>query len=173
MIHKFGIVLKPLTLETAMLVRKWRNSKDVYQFMDFKDHINEKQQIEWFKKINNQRAYYFMIYQSEVPIGLIHLNRFNEARTTAYAGLFIGDIHFAGTGVTFPASINLLDFGFGQLSLKTIFAKVQENNLVAIEYNKALGFEYDGIETKGFIRLKLNEESFEEKKQKLLPLLLL
>ena len=44
MIEKFGVCLEPLTLETAMLVREWRNSPKVSHFMDFKAKISKDQQ---------------------------------------------------------------------------------------------------------------------------------
>tara|TARA_B110000503_G_scaffold134370_1_gene213245 strand:+ start:1553 stop:2074 length:522 start_codon:yes stop_codon:yes gene_type:complete len=173
MIEKFGICLKPLTLETAMLVREWRNSQKVNRFMDFKAQITQEQQIKWFEAAEISKNIYFIIQKDLTPIGLIHLDRFDVDRKSAYAGLFIGKEEFEGTGITFKASVALLEFAFKELELQTVFAKVHKDNTVAIDYNKNLGFEYDGAESGPFQRLKIDSTSFIAKRSYLLNLLTL
>ena len=89
----------------------------------------------------------------------------------AYAGLFIGNEEFEGTGIAFKASLALLEYAFEELKLETIFAKVHKENIVAIAYNKNLGFEYDGAELGPFQRLKIDVPSFNSKRSFLLNLL--
>lgn len=170
-IDNYGILLKPLTLETAMLVRKWRNSPRVNCFMDFKDQISEQQQVAWFAKSLNSGNFYFLICQNDNAIGMIHLDRFDDDRKTAYAGLFIGNEEFEGTGIAFKASISLLEFAFKELGLTAVFAKVKATNLVAINYNKTLGFIENGEETENFLQLKINKELFQKQYKKLTKLL--
>ncbi|MDB4061268.1 GNAT family N-acetyltransferase [Vicingaceae bacterium] len=173
MIEKFGICLEPLTLESAMLVRAWRNSPKVNRFMDFKAYITLGQQERWFEAIVTSTNVYFIIRKGSTPIGLIHLNRFDTDKKTAYAGLFIGDEEFEGTGIAFKASVALLEYAFEELKLDKVFAKVHKDNAVAIDYNKNLGFEYDGAESGPFQRLKINSTAFIAKRSYLLNLLTL
>jgi UDP-4-amino-4,6-dideoxy-N-acetyl-beta-L-altrosamine N-acetyltransferase len=171
MIEKYGICLEPLTLESAMLVREWRNSPKVSQFMDFKENISIEQQKLWFEYTVSSKNIYFVIIKSALPIGLIHLDRFDNQNKSAYAGLFIGNEKFEGTGIAFKASLALLEFAFEELKLETIFAKVHVENAVAIAYNRNLGFEFDGLESGSFQRLKVDSISFEAKRSFLLRLL--
>jgi UDP-4-amino-4,6-dideoxy-N-acetyl-beta-L-altrosamine N-acetyltransferase len=171
MIEKFGIQLEPLTLDTAMIVRQWRNSPKVSQFMDFKEQISEEQQIRWFENTVRSENKYFILKQNSISIGLIHLDRFNEIYKSAFAGLFIGNESFEGTGIAFKASIALLEYAFEELKLKKVFAKVHQNNGAAIAYNSNLGFEFDGTESDLFLRLKITPDSFYEYRTKLMNLL--
>lgn len=171
MIERFGICLDPLTLEMAMLIREWRNSPKVNHFMDFKAQITKEQQEQWFEAAVTSNNFYLTIRKGSTPIGLIHLDRFDADKNSAYAGLFIGNEEFEGTGIAFKASIALLEFAFEELKLKTVFAKVHKENSVAIVYNKNLGFEDDGKESESFHRLKINSISFYEKRSYLLNLL--
>ena len=173
MIEKFGISLDPLTLETAMLVREWRNSPKVNHFMDFRAQITKEQQEKWFESTLTSDNVYFTIQKDSTPIGLIHLDRFDVDKKTAYAGLFIGNEEFEGTGIAFKASVAFLEFAFEEQKLETVFAKVHEENLVAIAYNKNLGFKYDGAELGPFQRLKIDLPSFYTKRSYLLNLLAL
>jgi diamine N-acetyltransferase len=173
MIEKFGIYLKPLTLETVMLVREWRNSPKVNFFMDFKAQITKEQQEKWFAATLISNNIYFIIQKDLTPIGLIHLDRFDVERKSAYAGLFIGNEEFEGTGIAFKASVALLEYAFEELKLDKVFAKVHKDNTVAIGYNKNLGFEYDDAESGPFQRLKISSTSFYAKRSYLLNLLTL
>lgn len=156
-----------------MLIRNWRNSKHVSQFMEFQEQISETQQIEWFLTLEQEQNYYFTVHHEEEPIGLIHLNQFNSKDLSAFAGLFIGKEEFEGTGAAFAASIQLLDFAFDELQLQCVYAKVHQSNQVALNYNEHLGFKYEKRLDKNFICLSVNVTSYQEHKEKLSPLLLL
>jgi len=171
--HLNGIHLEPLTSETAELVRVWRNSAAINQFMDYKDLISKEQQIEWFDSIKNSESHYFIIMNGNQPVGMTHLNRVDQASKTAYAGLFIGEESYRGTGTALAASILLIDFAFDQLQLNSIFAKVNDKNSTAIQYNEAIGFVLRGTETKDFSCFELKEESFKAKREMLISFLTL
>ena len=57
----YGIQLIPLDMESAMLVRNWRNKEEVKSYMDFKGNITEEMQKKRFKEINEKGDYYFII----------------------------------------------------------------------------------------------------------------
>lgn len=169
--HLNGIHLEPLTLETAELVRVWRNSAAINQFMDYKDLISKEQQIEWFDSIKNSESHYFIIMNNNQPIGMTHLNRVDQVNRTAYAGLFIGEENYHGTGAALSASILLLDFALDQLQLNSIFAKVNDKNSTALHYNEAIGFVLRGTESTDFSCFELKKESFKAKREMLISFL--
>lgn len=164
MLKQTEIQLSPLTAEQAQVVRKWRNSEHIRQFMDFKGHITEEDQLRWFKSLKpDTDRYYFILHQGE-GIGLIHLNKIDKLNGDAYAGLFIGKKEYHGTGAAYFASIKLLDEAFQELNLERVYAKVSERNLEAQAYNKSLGFEKVGSETSGFIKMAVTKEQYDQKK---------
>ena len=166
-----NIQLVVLTEETAMVVRNWRNSSRISQFMEFREEIPVEDQLAWFKSVKKSDDRYFTIHFNGEAVGLIHLNRMSVQKQEAYAGLFIGNKHFEGTGIAFPASIQLLDLAFEELPLRVVFAKVHKLNKRALDYNLALGFFKDGMESKDFIRLKLTKNQYVSKRKELIKLL--
>lgn len=136
----FGVYLEPLSEANLELVRQWRNSAAIAQYMEYQNEISPEAQITWFRSL--QSAHYFVIYAANSPCGLIDLKRINLETKTAEAGLFIGDTQFLGTGIALGASILLLDFAFEQLHLETVNAKMHKDNLEAKQYNQLLGFQH-------------------------------
>ena len=169
--EKFSVKLEPLTEETALIVREWRNASRVNQYMDFKDQISIEQQKKWFEQLQQSNDCYFIIRSAEELVGLIHLNRMNVQLKNAYAGLFIGNEAYEGTGITFQASILLLDFAFNTLELVKVYAKVHRLNKAALAYNEALGFQLDGKESGDFMRLKIRRQEYNKSRQVLISLL--
>ena len=66
------IILRRITEDDIELVRQWRNSDDVKQFMEFREYIDEEMQRDWFRQINNKTNLYFIIYAHREPIGMIY-----------------------------------------------------------------------------------------------------
>ena len=169
--ERFSVKLEPLTEETALIVREWRNTSRVNQYMDFKDQISIEQQKKWFEQLQQSNDCYFIIRSAEELVGLIHLNRMNVQLKSTYAGLFIGNEAYEGTGITFQASILLLDFAFNTLELLEVYAKVHRFNKPALAYNEALGFQPDGEESRDFLRMKLRKQEYNSSRQVLISLL--
>ena len=167
-IKKFGVVLESLTPETAELVRIWRNNSDINQFMDYRKQITVNEQKRWFEKIQNTNSNYFLIRKNELPIGMIHIEKIDLNKQSAHVGLFIGDVNYHGTGVALSASLCLLEYAFGSLSLHSVVAKVKNDNTLAIEYNQFLGFESHEKFNDEFSYWILTRKRFELKKDALL-----
>lgn len=158
----YGVELKLLSEETLELVRNWRNDTQIAQFMEFRDYISEQDQIHWFSNLQN--AYYFVIYSTGIPVGLIDLKKLDEQRTTAESGLLIGNKEFLGTGIALGASILLLDFAFHELYLQTVTAKINKHNSEAIKYNQLLGFEKQKNLSGDFEEWQINQRQFLSKR---------
>ena len=165
----FGIYLEPLSEANLELVRQWRNSAAIAQYMEYQKEISSEAQIVWFRSL--QSAYYFVIYAAKSPCGLIDLKRINLETKTAEAGLFIGDTQFLGTGIALGASILLLDFAFDQLHLETVNAKMHKDNLEAKQYNQLLGFQYEDKLNDRFELWELKRSMYLENRPRLVKFL--
>ena len=146
------IQLSSLEAHHLEMVRNWRNSPHIVSNMDHKDHISEPAQLEWYRSIDPKKNAHFVIQYADQQYGLIHLANINFNQGLAESGLFIGVPNALGSPIPMLSSITLLEFAFGPLRLKRIFAKVAKHNQKAINYNKWLGFKYLEPISSGFDR---------------------
>lgn len=84
--------------------------------------------------------------------------------------MFIGELNYVGTGVALAASALLLQFAFETLNLACLYAKVKNENAIAINYNAFLGFEFDCILNQSFNQYKISNSSYSKQRHKLLEL---
>jgi RimJ/RimL family protein N-acetyltransferase len=158
-----NIELRLLDESTLEILRKWRNSSDVTQFMEYQEIISEEAQKHWFENLSKEINYYFIIYTNNNPIGMIHLGDLNKSLRTAESGMFIAEKDYRGTGLAFSASLLLLEFAFKELGLKELFAKVKNDNIQAQDYNKLLGFQEKRKLTNDFSQWSLEKDNYELK----------
>ena len=59
------IKLRELKAEDIEMVRNWRNSKEVSQYMYTENHISPEQQKDWFEKISKDSSAQYWIIEYE------------------------------------------------------------------------------------------------------------
>lgn len=161
--------LSPLSLADIELLRCWRNRDDIVRYMEYQKQITAQEQLDWFERLDSKIEHYFIIKWQEQSVGMAHVNKVDEDSQSAQVGLFMGEPEFAGTGIALKASLSLLEFAFGSLGLKKVWAKVHQSNHVAYEYNGQLGFEL--YEQAGdFQFMELTRLKFAKVQQRLLDL---
>jgi RimJ/RimL family protein N-acetyltransferase len=139
-ITRYGITLEKLKQEQIEMVRQWRNDPKIVQFMFHRGEITADMQAEWFKSIDNEQNFFFIVHYGNEPVGLINISSIDWENKTAYTGLFIYEEKFWGTEVPVMASLAMLDIFMLLLDIQCAYAKVKGNNPVAHNYNAALGF---------------------------------
>ena len=149
-IVRYGIKLEQLTEQSAETVRQWRNDAKIKQHMFYTADITEEHQQAWFKGIDNVNHFYFVIYSSNKPVGVINISDINWTRKTAQTGLYIYDDATIGTDVPARASLAMLDVFFLLLGINKVYAKVKGDNKVAHAYNTSLGFVQNNAIEGGF-----------------------
>ena len=140
-ITRYGIRLERVRKEHIEMIRLWRNDPKIRDHMFFKSDITPDMQRDWFNAVNNDLNFYFLITTDTEPLGLISISAIDYEHNKAFAGLFIYDDNSLSTDIPVRASLCLLDIFFAYTSITTIYAKVRDTNLVADQYNTALGFE--------------------------------
>lgn len=166
MLNKYNISLELLTLTNLEKLRTWRNSSVVNTYMEFKEKISEQQQMDWFKKIDPKKELYFIIKQANEAIGMTHLKNIDVDLKCGEVGLFIGEQKYMGSGISFGASLLILDVAFLKLKLNEVHAKVHNLNKNAIIYNSFLGFEKYSSLNSDFSQWKLTFETYKNTKLK-------
>jgi len=90
-LSKYGIVLDRLRQEDIELVRSWRNSPMISQFMEFREQITPEMQKEWFKSVDNIENFYFVVVYQGKKIGLINSSNVQWATVSSEGGIFLWD----------------------------------------------------------------------------------
>lgn len=140
-IEQYGIALKRLTADKIELVRRWRNDPKISKYMEFREIITPEMQHEWFKKIDNDTNYYFLITVNEEEIGLINIRDIDFKKGTGEGGIFIYADKYLNSDISFRSVLCINDFAFDYLSLDYLTAHILSDNVRAIKYNKAIGYE--------------------------------
>ncbi|WP_101689386.1 GNAT family N-acetyltransferase [Dysgonomonas massiliensis] len=139
-ISAYNVTLTRLTEDKIELIRQWRNDPKISQYMEYREHITAEMQLNWFRKIDNENNYYFIIEFEGKEIGLANLRDIDYEKKEGEGGIFIYDDSMLNSTVSFQAVLAINDFSFERLNLDRILIHVLKNNKRAILFNKALGY---------------------------------
>ncbi len=140
-IEDYGVLLKRLTADKIELVRQWRNSDEVRQFMEYREEITPEMQESWFARINNEHNYYFILVCQGKEIGVMNLKDIDYQHKEAEKGSLIWEQSMRGKGLGYRANLLLMDFAFEALGLERLIIHILQDNSASIRLNKQLGFE--------------------------------
>lgn len=139
-IKKYGVVLRRIQPEDLELVRYWRNHSKISQYMSYREQITEEMQIAWYKRINNEQNYYFIVEWQNRNVGLINIKDINQVEKSGEGGVFFWDDECLNSDVPPRASLTLFYLAYEILDLNFIRAHILRSNPRAIRYNKHMGF---------------------------------
>jgi len=129
-----------LRAEDLELVRQWRNSPRISQYMEYQEYITPEMQQEWFKSVHNKNNLYLIIEHDHQKIGLINAKNINWDDHSLEGGIFFWEEEVYNTPL--PALVSLM---FSELVVRAIrlkiYAHIMRTNDRAIRYNLQLGFE--------------------------------
>lgn len=139
-IQRYGIELVSLDVVHLEMVRKWRNSDFVKQFMFSSHDISEQEQLSWFDGLKNKQEYHFIIYENKVPMGSCNLKVLSNGN--AEGGIYVSSPEFLNTLAPIKSMFLLYNFAFEQLGIALVEARIKRNNKRAIRFNNGLGFTF-------------------------------
>ena len=139
-LSKYGIVLRRLRESDIELVRQWRNSQQISQFMEYRECITPEMQLEWFQSVENFENFYYIIeYQGE-DIGLINSSKIEWETVSSEGGIFLWDEKYYETFVPVWASLCLLETSYFILGAGKSYIKTLRDNERAKKLNIHLGY---------------------------------
>ncbi len=141
LIDGYGVRLVRLAEDKIELVRRWRNDPKIAQYMDFRGYITEEMQKVWFKKIDNEYNYYFIIMIEEKEVGLVDIKDIDYRKGVGESGIFLWDDSFLGKQISYRSLLTLHDFAFKNLHLKSLISHIFNNNIRSQKSYISLGFE--------------------------------
>jgi RimJ/RimL family protein N-acetyltransferase len=156
-----------LQQENLELVRQWRNSPRISQFMEYREYITPEMQQKWFDSVNNDHNLYLIVEHEYKKIGLINAKGIDWEQASIEGGIFFWEEEVYNTPI--PAFVSIL---FAELMIRilrlTVYAHVLKTNDRAIRYNLQLGFELcpgqENVENQQYV---LTPEKYLEKSAKI------
>lgn len=137
---KYGITLNRLREEDIEMVRQWRTSPQISQYMEYRENITPEMQKEWFRSVDNFDNFYFVIeYQGE-KIGLINSSHIEWDTVSSEGGIFLWDAKYYETFVPVWASLCLLETTYFVLGAGRSVIKTLRDNERAKKLNMHLGY---------------------------------
>lgn len=142
-----AIYLRPMTMEDAPLIVKWRNLPSVRsRFIYQKDFTLEGQQIWMDTMIKTGRVVQMMIClkHSHEPIGSVYIRDIDHTHHKGEYGIFIGEESARGCGVGTDACRLMMEYGFQELKLHKLYLRVFADNPGAYRSYEKAGFVQEG-----------------------------
>ncbi|MBU2649363.1 MAG: GNAT family N-acetyltransferase [Bacteroidetes bacterium] len=168
-LHKYDITLSRLTEDDIEMVRQWRNSQQIRQFMEYREEITPEMQKKWFESINDFYNFYFIIEFEGEKIGLINTSKANYDDQSSEGGIFLWDDKYYETFVPVWASLLLLETNLFLFDARKSYIKTLHDNERAKRLNLHLGYELmEGQENEYNQEYKLTRENFIKKARKLI-----
>lgn len=138
-LNNYGVTLRRLTHDKIEMLRQWRNDPKIQQYMFYRDYITPEMQEAWFKRINNENNYYFIIEYEGKEIGLINVKDIDYEQKTGESGVFIYDDAYLNTDVAYRAHLVMFDFIYGELGLLNTYSHIIGDNGRALRFMFFLG----------------------------------
>ncbi|MCX6258934.1 MAG: GNAT family N-acetyltransferase [Bacteroidia bacterium] len=166
---KYGVTLRRLCADDLELLRTWRNSDYVRQFMEYREYISPEMQQKWFETVNNPDNFFYIIEHNNEKIGMINeKNLDRNGKGTTESGILIAYEKYSNTFIPVCASLIMIEISLYLLNGKESYIRILKDNLRSISYNKKLGYQLcpgqEGIENQQYV---LTRKSFEESTRKL------
>ena len=135
------IILKKIERHDIELIRKWRNDKDVSQYMYNEDYISELDQVKWFDSIaKSNNSIYWMIEYEGKNIGLASITEISKSLQSCFWAFYIGDMTYRGAGVGAKVEYKIIEYVFSDLKLNKLRCEVFVFNDKVIKLHEKFGF---------------------------------
>ncbi len=135
------IILSALTKEDIELVRIWRNSPEVAQYMYTENEITAEQQEAWFERIkDDETSRYWIIEYDNKKIGLASITGISKTLGSCYWAFYLGTDVPRGGGIGSKIEFNILEYVFNELKLNKLRCEVMIFNDKVISMHEKFGF---------------------------------
>lgn len=145
------VQLRPLEDEDAPILAAWRNDPEFRQYLLARFPTYLQDEREWLASLRPGKgtprdvALGIELKQGRKLIGSVGLHMIDWVQRRAMTGSGIGPPAMRGKGYGTEAKTLLLDYAFGELGLKSIWAFVLEGNEASIQALHKQGYRQGGI----------------------------
>lgn len=122
------------------LLRQWRNSVFVSQFMYSQQLITKEQQYNWYQNLLlDETKQYFVCYVENKPVGCLYFS--DISNSSCYWGCYIGEVDKAWVGTGIVMEVAALDFALDYLKLTELNAEVITTNKPPLRLHNMFQYE--------------------------------
>jgi len=134
-------ILEPAHFE---MVARWLSNREVNRWLtsEWRDRVVDSTMIGIAAR--NRKNRLFLVRCDGTPCGLTALADFDSVDRIAMIWYVLGEEEVAGRGVTTSAVRQVVDRGFRELQLKSIYAWIMEDNLRSRRVLEKVGFREAG-----------------------------
>ena len=157
-----SLYLRPLVIQDALPSYMWRNDPQVWKYTMKKmtRYITPEIETEWLKEClsrSDQASFAICLKELDTYVGNVRLIDIKDQ--TAEINIFIGNKLYWGRGIGYQAITQILDFGFREANLESIFLRVHPANISALHIYEKAGFEIKGRDN-DFIVMDISKQKF-------------
>ena len=138
-----SVDLKLIDESDIELLREWRNSKEVSNYMLSRTIISKEQQREWYNKIKEDSSciHWVILSKEGRKLGMASLTKIDRVNNSAEPGLYIGVKKFRNSFFGIEANYIVLNYAFKELGLEKISGTVLFSNSAALKMNLSFGYQ--------------------------------
>lgn len=134
-------LLRPLTADALEMVRTWRNSPAVAQYMYTADTISTEQQQAWYARVGTDpTVQYWLIYYQNRPVGVANLYALNPQNRSCHWAFYLGEAQLQGSGIGARVELAVLEYVFEELKLNKLSCEVFVTNEKVVAMHEKFGF---------------------------------
>lgn len=128
-------------LDDIEMIRNWRNSPKVSDYMYTNNNITVEDQKKWFNKIENETSskYWLIVYDGK-KIGLVWITGIDKVLNSCYWAFYLGEDGVRGAGIGSKVEYKVLEYVFDHLNLNKLRCEVFVTNDKVIKMHEKFGF---------------------------------
>jgi len=136
--------LAPLAAEQYEMVARWLSKPALNRWLsgDWRDKETSATTIAI--AVRNRKNRFFLISHETRPCGLVAFSDIDLSDKTAMVWYLLGEEQFGGKGIVSAAVNQLVQLGFAELSLASMYAWAIESNAASIRVLEKAGFRAAG-----------------------------
>lgn len=141
------IVLRKMEINDTDDIVRWRNTEEVRSRFLYQEPFTREKHLDWIKnKVNIGLVVQMMICEKESgrAIGSAYFRDIDHVNHKAEYGLFIGESDSRVKGIGFETTNMMLRYGFEEMGLHRIYARVLSDNIVSLKSAIKAGLEVEG-----------------------------
>lgn len=135
------IELREITKDDLEMIRLWRNSKEVSQYMYTENQISTEEQQKWFDRISHDKtSMYWIIQYDTKPLGVVSISEINKVFDSCFWAFYLGDSSVRGVGIGAKVEYHIISYVFDTLQLNKLCCEVLTTNEKVIKMHEKFGF---------------------------------
>lgn len=131
--------------ENLEMIRNWRNSPEVSNYMYTDDFITVDQQKKWFRQIKDDPTKkYWIIKVDDKYVGVVNLYDIDKRNKRCYWAYYLAESSIRGKGLGRLIELNIIKYIFEDLGLNKLCCEVLSFNEIVVKIHKKYGSKIEG-----------------------------